>query len=64
MHPLFGEKDPGTCRHERVERIGVQRLPLGRLCLYLVTCRLCGTTVTTRTLRDLREGKEPGTSPR
>ena len=66
MLPRWGEKDPGACAHERIERIGIQRLPMGKLRLYLVTCRLCGTTLTTRTLRDqrdLRKGKGPAATP-
>lgn len=49
--------DPGTCPHERVLRIGIQKSPSKDWRLYLVTCRRCETTLTTRTLRDLRRGK-------
>ena len=59
MQPQFGQRDPGSCPHGRVVRIGIQRLPLGRLRLYLVTCLDCGTTLTTRTLRDRKEKRAP-----
>jgi hypothetical protein len=49
----FGfENDPADCGHVRLRRIGIQRSPLSPRRLYLVTCRDCGTTLTTRTLRD------------
>jgi len=51
------EVDPGTCSHERVVRIGIQKSPTREWRLYLVTCVRCETTLTTRTLRDLRAGK-------
>jgi len=50
-------EDPGNCSHERVLRIGIQQSPRRETRLYLVTCRRCETTLSTRTLRDLRRGK-------
>ncbi|MCK6479148.1 MAG: hypothetical protein HUU06_08705 [Planctomycetaceae bacterium] len=50
-------KDPGSCPHDRVRRIGIQKSPRRDWRLYLVTCVLCETTLTTRTLRERREGK-------
>ena len=44
-------RPPGICRHRRVLRIGIQEAPAGPMRLYLVTCRECGTTLTTETLR-------------
>ncbi len=63
MLPRWGQNDPSDCPHDRIQRVGVQRLPLGRLRLYLVTCVHCGTTLTTRTLRDLRKEKGPAAAP-
>ena len=52
MTPITLLHDPAACPHERVLRIGIQRSMLGPDRLYLVTCRRCGTTLTTRTLRE------------
>ena len=47
--------NPVHCHHERVQRIGIQESARKPGKLYLVNCRLCGTTLTTRSLRDQRE---------
>ena len=44
-------RNPSVCRHRRVRRIGIQESPAAPFRLYLVTCRDCGTTITTETLR-------------
>jgi len=44
-------RNPAACRHRRLVRIGIQESPAAPFRLYLVTCRDCGTTVTTETLR-------------
>lgn len=44
-------RDPSACRHRRLLRIGIQESPSEPFRLYLVTCRDCGTTVTTKSLR-------------
>ena len=49
------DRSPTVCRHVRVRRIGIQESPAAPFRLYLVTCRDCGTTITTTTLR--RGGK-------
>lgn len=48
--------DPAGCRHRRFQRVGIQRAPLPPYRLYLLTCRDCGTTLTTQTVRSRREG--------
>jgi len=48
-------RDPGNCRHARFQRIGIQRAPVAPHRLYLMTCRACGTTLATATLRAVRE---------
>ena len=50
---------PADCPHDRVQRIGIQKTPFPPYRLYLVTCRACGTTVSTTTLRRRRRRK-PG----
>jgi hypothetical protein len=45
------DRSPAICRHARVARIGIQESPAAPFRLYLVTCRDCGTTLTTETLR-------------
>ena len=44
------------CPHNSFERTGIQRLDIGEIHLrvYLVTCRSCGKTFSTQTLRDMR----------
>lgn len=59
-HP--GRTDPASCSHGRLVRIGIQKSPLPPFRLYLVTCLICGTTVTTASLRKFLESR--GTPPR
>lgn len=49
--------DPASCPHARVQRIGIQKAYPIPVRLYLVTCTRCGTTLTTRTLRERGGGK-------
>jgi len=44
-------RNPAACRHRRLLRIGIQESPAAPFRLYLVTCRDCGTTLTTESLR-------------
>ncbi|HEU4395917.1 MAG TPA: hypothetical protein VFS92_10145 [Planctomycetota bacterium] len=48
-HP--NTRPQGPCRHPRLTRIGIQESPFEPFRLYLVTCRDCGTTISTKTLR-------------
>lgn len=61
-HPDEYSRDPATCPHRRLRRIGIQRSPVSPRRLYLLTCLDCGTTITTRSLRDKRDllEEEPG----
>jgi len=43
--------DPGDCRHSRIRRLGIQHVPWRPHRIHLVTCILCGTTVSTEHLR-------------
>ena len=45
------------CPHRRLERLGIQKSPLAKGNLYLLTCLDCGTTLTTTTLREKAEQK-------
>jgi len=49
------DEDPGSCAHRRFNRVGIQRAPVPPFRLYLMTCRDCGTTLATQTLRGRRE---------
>jgi hypothetical protein len=49
-----GDVDPGSCSHPAIVRIGIQKAPVPPYRLYLVTCRSCGTTLATSTLRKER----------
>jgi hypothetical protein len=60
---LSPEGDPGRCRHRRFLRAGIQRAPLPPYRLYLLTCRECGTTLTTQTVRNRREASGTGAKP-
>ena len=51
------DPDPGECRHGSLQRLGIQRFPVEPFRYYLMTCRACGTTLTTATLRRCRETK-------
>ena len=51
--------DPARCRHRRFLRVGIQRAPMPPYCLYLLTCRDCGTTLTTQTVRSRRDAGKP-----
>ena len=44
-------KNPGACAHRRLLRIGIQESPAEPFRLHLVTCRDCGTTIATESLR-------------
>ena len=57
MAPTMLMQDPATCTHDRVKRTGIQRSQRGEIRLFLVTCLRCGTTLTTRTLRDNGRGR-------
>jgi hypothetical protein len=46
--------NPDSCRHLRFQRIGIQRAPVPPHRLYLMTCRVCGTTLATASVRRLR----------
>ena len=63
MMPPPSLRNPEGCGHERVQRIGIQTAPRAPRRLYLVNCRLCGTTLTTRTLREQRDAKKKGKPP-
>jgi hypothetical protein len=59
-HVRSPSADPARCRHRRFLRVGIQRAPLPPYRLYLLTCRDCGTTLTTQTVRARRDrGKTP-----
>ena len=47
-------RNPEGCPHRRLLRIGIQESPRAPFRLYLVTCRDCGTTLTTESLREER----------
>lgn len=49
------DDNPASCRHARFKRIGIQKAPVAPFRLYLMTCRACGTTLATMTLRRVRE---------
>ena len=57
-------RSPAACRHRTFIRVGIQRAPLPPYRLYLLTCRDCGTTLTTQTIRGRRESsrRSPETS--
>ena len=50
------------CRHCRLARAGIQRFPVPPYRLYLLSCRSCGTTLSTWSLRidRLAEADAPG----
>ena len=54
---------PVGCRHLRFTRVGIQRAPMPPYCLYLLTCRDCGTTLTTLTIRDRRHASRAVHAP-
>ena len=47
-------RDPAQCRHPGFVRAGIQKAPVPPYRLYLLTCRGCGTTLATQTLRTQR----------
>ena len=47
--------NPSECHHRAFLRVGIQRAPVPPYRLYLLTCRDCGTTLTTQTIRGRRE---------
>ena len=49
-------------RDGRIARIGIQKSPFPPFRLHLVNCLLCGTTLTTKSLRAFLESR--GTPPR
>lgn len=57
--PFGVTRDPAACPHRRFRRIGIQHSPISPRRLYLLTCTECGTTITTRTLRDKQTEEEP-----
>jgi hypothetical protein len=54
---------PAACRHRTFIRVGIQRAPLPPYRLYLLTCRDCGTTLTTQTIRGRRESSRRSPAP-
>ncbi len=50
-HPVPPHGNPSACRHRTFLRVGIQRAPVPPFRLYLLTCRDCGTTLTTQTVR-------------
>jgi hypothetical protein len=57
------DADPGSCGHRKFHRVGIQRAPVPPFRLYLLTCRDCGTTLATQTLRGRRENAPGNGSP-
>jgi hypothetical protein len=53
--PSSQDGNPASCGHARFQRIGIQKAPVPPYRLYLMTCRACGTTLATMTLRRVRE---------
>jgi hypothetical protein len=51
------------CRHRGFTRVGIQRAPLPPYRLYLLTCRDCGTTLTTQTIRNRRDESDANEEP-
>jgi hypothetical protein len=54
-HRSAAKDPPEGCCHPRLQRTGIQKFPFPPHRLYLVTCRECGTTLTTLSLRMVRE---------
>jgi hypothetical protein len=48
------EIDPATCAHARNTRLGIQRFPFPPFRVYLLRCQRCATTITTDSMRELR----------
>lgn len=55
--------NPSVCRHRSFLRVGIQRAPIPPFRLYLLTCRDCGTTLTTQTVRRRREAAGGAAAP-
>lgn len=62
-NPRPNQPAPVGCRHLRFTRVGIQRAPLPPYCLYLLTCRDCGTTLTTMTIRNRRDASRAVHAP-
>jgi len=62
-HSRYDARGPAVCRHRRFKRVGIQRAPLPPYRLYLMTCRDCGTTLTTQTIRGRREASRKSAEP-
>lgn len=55
--------NPSICRHRAFFRVGIQRAPVAPFRLYLLTCKDCGTTLTTLTIRRRRESRGSSALP-